>query len=157
MSSGGPKRTEGCHFLCSRGVPAAPRGERPGPSGRPTQREPFARRSREKIVFGPQREHGQKWSGLAFGVAGRSNFFPRATSEGFSLSRSSAGAWTSAPGKSVTHPVRIRPMENGTPLSVLALFIIKCLFYTTFSPFLPRRRAKAAATTTQKWSFHNLF
>ena len=25
-----------------------PRGERPGPGGRPTQREPFARRSREK-------------------------------------------------------------------------------------------------------------
>ena len=36
-------------------------------------------------------------------------------------------------------------MENGTPLSVLALFIIKCIFYIMFSPFLPRRRAKALA------------
>ena len=47
-------------------------------------------------------------------------FFPRATSEGFSLSASSAGAGTFAPEKSVTHPTRIRPMENGNPLSVLA-------------------------------------
>ena len=47
-------------------------------------------------------------------------FFPRATSEGFSFSTSSAGAGTFAPEKFVTHPTRIRPMENGNPLSILA-------------------------------------
>ena len=78
-------------------------------------------------------------------------FFPRATSEGFLLCTSSAGAGMFAPGRRGT-------IENGTPLSVLAFFCIKCIFYIMFSPFLPRRRAKAAATTTtQKWSFHNMF
>ena len=49
------------------------------------------------------------------------------------------------------------PWKNGSPLSDFGFFIIKCLFYNMFSPFLPRRRAKAAATATQKWSFHNMF
>ena len=49
------------------------------------------------------------------------------------------------------------PWKNGNPLSDFGFFIIKCLFYNMFSPFLPRRRAKAAATATQKWSFHNMF
>ena len=58
---------------------------------------------------------GLGWAGLVCGFVGSwvaLGFvwvsFPRATSEGFSFSTSSAGAGTSAPGKSVTHPVRIR-------------------------------------------------
>ena len=38
--------------------------------------------------------------------------FPRATSEGFSLSTSSAGAWTFAPDTSDPHPTRIRPASD---------------------------------------------
>ena len=37
-------------------------------------------------------------------------FFPRATSEGFSLCTFSAGAWTFAPEKSDSQSMRIRPM-----------------------------------------------
>ena len=49
---------------------------------------------------------------LPASIVWRGHFFPRATSEGFSFSRSSAGAGSFGPDTSGAHPERIRPIDS---------------------------------------------
>ena len=99
------------------GLAVAPTRAWPPPGPSPAQPGPAWPRP----GTGPARP-GPAWPGLAPARPGPSQrfvFFPRATSEGFSLCSSSAGAGTFAPGKSVTHPVH----GKMAPLSAILAFL----------------------------------